>query len=134
MHKRLVCSSNMYGGMVGLQKHWHLITRRVRWKRIRIKARNLLPKNLLITCAHKHNHMRTPAINAHTQCTQANLHTHKNTGFHAVTVQNTITTAECSASLVTCCICSDHPPDVKDLDFGGWLVGLSMLLSLLSVG
>ena len=25
------------------------------------------------------HHMRTPAINAHTQCTQANLRTHKNT-------------------------------------------------------
>lgn len=90
------------------------------------------------------HHMRTQAqSHAHTghQCSHT-MHTsklahtqkHKNTGFHAVTVQKTITTAECSASLVTCCICSDHPLDVKDFDFGGWLVGLSMLLSLLSVG
>ena len=53
------------------------ITSRVRWKRIRIKARNLPPWNLVITCAHRPSML---SHNAHKQTyTNSNTNTNTNT-------------------------------------------------------
>ena len=105
MYKRLVC----------LYQRWHLITRQVRGKRIRIKACNLPPWNLVITCAQR------PSVLAH----NAQKHTHwfclfcERMKYHVTSARTTEFSVnwEYSCDLSHLCLCLSP---LKN----GWISGL----------